>query len=48
MSPNAVRVYAHTRGLFKLWARILVQVTVYRRFQIGRGPLDQSKAYDMS
>ena len=31
------------------WARILVQVTIYRRLRIGRdGHLDQSKAYDIS
>ena len=31
------------------WARILVQVTIYRRFLIGRdGHLDQSEAYDIS
>ena len=30
-------------------ARILVQVTIYRRLLIGRdGHLDQSEAYDMS
>ena len=29
------------------WARILVQVTIYRRLLIGRdGHLDQSEAYD--
>ena len=29
--------------------RILVQVTIYRRFLIGRdGHLDQSEAYDIS
>ena len=35
----------------KLWdrARILVQVTIYRRLLIGRdGHLDQSEAYDIS
>ena len=32
-----------------VWARILVQVTIYRRLLIGRdGHLDQSEAYDMS
>ena len=32
-----------------LWARILVQVTIYRRLLIGRdGHLHQSKAYDIS
>ena len=31
-----------------LWARILVQVTIYRRLRIGRdGHLDQSEAYDI-
>ena len=31
------------------WARILVQVTIYRRLLIGRdGHLDQSKAHDIS
>ena len=31
------------------WARILVQVTIYRRLRIGRdGHLDQSKAYDIA
>ena len=31
------------------WARILVQVTIYRRPLIGRdGHLDQSEAYDIS
>ena len=30
-------------------ARILVQVTIYRRLRIGRdGHLDQSEAYDIS
>ena len=30
----------------KTWARILVQVTIYRRLLIGRdGHLDQSEAY---
>ena len=33
----------------QLWARILVQVTIYRRFLIGRDDhLDQSEAYDIS
>ena len=33
----------------KNWARILVQVTIYRRLLVGRdGHLDQSEAYDMS
>ena len=32
-----------------IWARILVQVTIYRRPLIGRdGHLDQSEAYDIS
>ena len=32
-----------------IWARILVQVTIYRRLRIGRdGHLDQSEAYDIS
>ena len=32
-----------------VWARILVQVTIYRRLQIGRdGHLYQSEAYDIS
>ena len=32
-----------------LLARILVQVTIYRRLLIGRdGHLDQSEAYDIS
>ena len=31
------------------WARILVQVTIYRRLLIGQdGHLDQSEAYDIS
>ena len=31
------------------WARILVQVMIYRRLVIGRdGHLDQSEAYDIS
>ena len=31
------------------WARILVQVTIYRRLLIGRdGHLNQSEAYDIS
>ena len=31
------------------WARILVQVTIYRRVLIGRDDhLDQSEAYDIS
>ena len=31
------------------WSRILVQVTIYLRFLIGRdGHLDQSEAYDIS
>ena len=30
------------------WSRILVQVTIYRMFLIGRdGYLDQSEAYDI-
>ena len=34
---------------FRIWVRILVQVTIYRRLLIGRdGHLDQSEAYDMS
>ena len=34
---------------FTIWARILVQVTIYRRLLIGRdGHLDQSEAYDIS
>ena len=34
----------------RFWARrILVQVTIYRSFRIGRdGHLDQSEAYDIS
>ena len=33
----------------RIWARILVQVTIYRRLLIGRdGHLDQSEAYDIS
>ena len=32
----------------KTWARILVQVTIYRRLLIGRdGHLDQSETYDI-
>ena len=32
-----------------VWARILVQLTIYRRLLIGRdGHLDQSEAYDIS
>ena len=35
--------------VFWYWARILVQVTIYRRLLIGRdGHLDQSEAYDIS
>ena len=31
------------------WVRFFVQVTIYRKFMIGRdGHLDQSKAYDIS
>ena len=31
------------------WSRILEQVTIYRRLQIGRdGHIDQSEAYDIS
>ena len=31
-----------------IWARILVQVMIHRRLQIGRdGHLDQSEAYDV-
>ena len=40
----------HVRGV-KIYfrARILVQVTIYRRLLIGRdGHLDQSEAYDIS
>ena len=41
--PNSLRL-RHIRR-----ARILVQVTIYRRFLIGRdGHLDQSEAYDIS
>ena len=33
----------------RVWARILVQVTIYRRLLIGRdGHLDTSEAYDLS
>ena len=33
----------------RAWVRILVQVTIYRRFLIGRdGHLDQSEANDIS
>ena len=33
----------------RVWVRILVQVTIYRRLLIGRdGHLDQSEAYDLS
>ena len=33
----------------RIWGRILVQVTIYRRLLIGRdGHLDQSEAYDIS
>ena len=36
-------------SLVRSWARILVQVTIYRRLLIGRdGHLDQSEAYDIS
>ena len=48
-------VYKHnTQNYFSVtkvnsWARILVQVTIYRRLLIGRdGHLDQSEAYDIS
>ena len=35
--------------ILSIWARILVQVTIYRRLLIGRdGHLDQSEAYDIS
>ena len=37
------------RPWLRAWARILVQVTIYRRLLIGRdGHLDQSEAYDIS
>ena len=36
-------------GYYIVRARILVQVTIYRRLLIGRdGHLDQSEAYDIS
>ena len=39
----------HKQLVCVIWARILVQVTTYRRLLIGRdGHLDQSEAYDMS
>ena len=35
--------------VIRIWGRILVQVTIYRRLLIGRdGHLDQSEAYDIS
>ena len=34
--------------VFIAWARILVQITIYRRLRIGRdGHLDHSEAYDI-
>ena len=37
------------RDILIHWARILVQVTIYRRLLIARdGHLDQLKAYDIS
>ena len=43
-------IYSYGRTLVILHrARILVQVTIYRRLLIGRdGHLDQSEAYDIS
>ena len=50
-----VAVARHTFKLFRkvevliIRARILVQVTIYRRIRIGRdGHLDQSEAYEIS
>ena len=46
------RYRARCKQLFpslRYWARILVQVTIYRRLQIGRdGHLDQTESYDIS
>ena len=37
------------KATLRIWARILVQVTIYRRLLIGRdGHLDQSEACDIS
>ena len=42
-------IYAEPFLILLYWARILVQVTIYRRLGIGRdGDLDQSQAYDIS
>ena len=53
IAPTLVEclVFAATCGQAGLcnWARILVQVMIYRRILIGRdGHLDQSEAYDIS
>ena len=56
-SINAIGIALFVEMLFCVWynremlvrARILVQVTIYRRFLIGRdGHLNQSEAYDTS
>ena len=47
-NPMKVELTLSRSGL-TAWSRILVQVTIYRRFLIGRdGHLDQSEAYDIS
>ena len=47
--PKEETAFTCHRGLFEFRARILVQVTIYRRLLIGRdGHLDQSEAYDIS
>ena len=59
LHPSAILVSASHRPMEMIktrclqarlcWARILVQVTIYRRLLIGRdGHLDQSEAYDIS
>ena len=58
IAVNLQIIYPHFRRLRFLcqhddiqepWARILVEVTIYRRLLIGRdGHLDQSEAYDIS
>ena len=45
-------LHVHTAACafpYRIWARILVHVAIYRRLLIGRdGHLDQSEAYDIS
>ena len=46
---DAAVVWWLTSVVMVTWARILVQVTIYRRLLIGRdGHLDQSETYDLS